>query len=880
MKILRIGLRNYRGIEKVEIEPAPTGVTVVEGPNEIGKSSLIEALDLIFEHLDSTKREAVRLVQPADRDVGPEIEVDVETGPYCFTYFKRFVKQNETMLSISAPKPENLTGREAHDRVRQILSETMDTDLWEALCVIQGSAIEQVNLAGASSLAEALDRAAGHDVAGEREQSIYDLVHEEYNIYYTDGGSERKPLKEARESVEEARQKAAGFEKELRSLDDMVQRSAGLDREIEELRKQAAQAADNAQRRAVELEEVSKQIEQVGRLERAWKHADEREGGARKDLEARKTLVKKTQEADAAVRELEAETAANEPVLREAEEKVTNRKDERDKAQLADQEAGKILDLRGRDLEFRRAQFDLDTLTERRRRIDEVRRRMGEAGDLIERTKITDKVLESIKKTGRELERAQAQLDAGSPKVRVTALGDVTVDVDGENRGLSQGDSFEQSVGEKAAIRVPDVIEVEVEAGTSLDELIQARDRMLKKLGKLLEKAGVSDLEDADKANLARKDAERIVKEGEQTIDQDLRDLKYEEMDAKIERLKGRINSYNKERHPAPALPKDLDAAGAARKEAEKTREQTASRLKAAMQKFDGADKRYRELKEQAQKASIELQVASKGFYDLTSELKLARNHAGDEALEDAFAEARSNAREAGKLFEESRSDLAAKTPERIRELAENAKRAADRAGRDLREKEDELQRISANLELLGEKGLHDALEEARGQRVHARQHEETVTTRAGAAALLYETMSRKRDEARRAYAAPLREKIVQLGGYIFNSTFDIELDEKLAIIRRSLDGLTLPYQSLSGGAKEQLVIIVRLAAAMLVDEQEGVPLIFDDTLGHTDPNRLEGMGAMLSRAGKHCQIIILTCTPGRFTHIGDAHVIRRSGSS
>jgi AAA15 family ATPase/GTPase len=46
MKIHRILLRNYRGIGECSIEPALTGVTVIEGPNETGKSSLAEAIDL------------------------------------------------------------------------------------------------------------------------------------------------------------------------------------------------------------------------------------------------------------------------------------------------------------------------------------------------------------------------------------------------------------------------------------------------------------------------------------------------------------------------------------------------------------------------------------------------------------------------------------------------------------------------------------------------------------------------------------------------------------------------------------------------------------------------------------------------------------------
>ena len=49
MKLLRIKLTNYRGIAEREIVFSETGVTVIEGPNEIGKSCISEAFDLVLE---------------------------------------------------------------------------------------------------------------------------------------------------------------------------------------------------------------------------------------------------------------------------------------------------------------------------------------------------------------------------------------------------------------------------------------------------------------------------------------------------------------------------------------------------------------------------------------------------------------------------------------------------------------------------------------------------------------------------------------------------------------------------------------------------------------------------------------------------------------
>ena len=133
MRLLRVELHNYRGVVHRAVAFSPTGVTVVEGPNEIGKSSIAEAVDRVLEDLDSTSRKRVMETKPVGRDVGPEVEIEVETGPYAFRYRKRFLRERLTELTITRPRPGQMTGREAHERVSSMLAETVDLALWKAL---------------------------------------------------------------------------------------------------------------------------------------------------------------------------------------------------------------------------------------------------------------------------------------------------------------------------------------------------------------------------------------------------------------------------------------------------------------------------------------------------------------------------------------------------------------------------------------------------------------------------------------------------------------------------------------------------------------------------------------------------------------------------
>src|SRR5580692_7543159 len=187
MRIHRIKLRNYRGVGECEIAFPAQGVTIIEGDNEIGKTSLSEAIDLLLAERDDSSKQRVKAVKPVHLDVGAEAEMELSTGPYRFVYRKRWHKQRETVLDILEPRRSQLTGREAHDKVRAILDETLDEALWDAFRLKQGAQLEQAAFAG-GSLGRALDKAAGGDTSGDREDDLWERISAERDRYWTTTG--------------------------------------------------------------------------------------------------------------------------------------------------------------------------------------------------------------------------------------------------------------------------------------------------------------------------------------------------------------------------------------------------------------------------------------------------------------------------------------------------------------------------------------------------------------------------------------------------------------------------------------------------------------------------------------------------------------------
>ncbi|MGI9327153.1 MAG: AAA family ATPase, partial [Pseudomonadales bacterium] len=72
MQLVRLSLKDWRGVRDREISFAD-GVTVIEGPNEVGKSTIVEALQILFRDLDTSTKAQVKAIQPVGQDVGSRV---------------------------------------------------------------------------------------------------------------------------------------------------------------------------------------------------------------------------------------------------------------------------------------------------------------------------------------------------------------------------------------------------------------------------------------------------------------------------------------------------------------------------------------------------------------------------------------------------------------------------------------------------------------------------------------------------------------------------------------------------------------------------------------------------------------------------------------
>ena len=875
MRIHSLRLTNYRGIDKSEVLFSPIGLTIVEGPNEIGKSSLSEAIRLLFEYLDSSKRNEVKAIKPVMSDVGSEIELEAESGPYVFRYFKRFLNKPETTLTIMKPKLENHTGREAHERAEEILRETIDIDLWKALSIQQGEAIQQADLSKQTSLSAALDIVAGGHRSDLREESLFDNVREEYGRYFTEKGSEKKELQESQKAQAESETEVTFLETQIQNLEKDIVCAADLSRELERLKKQE-------QDLHVDVAEYIKSLDKIKGLETVLEthrlkleSAQKSEQVAKRDKEERQDLIDLGAKARKAHVELCESSTSSTAIVKKAEKDLDKAQSEATKTEAGRKESELLLNLHRADLDYFNKKLHLDQLKERKDRIDRAREESALADELLNKTSIDKNTLETIKTAEMELITAKAKLETGVPNVLLRGLTNFELQIDDKKATVLKDEELSLSVSDRVRVTIPGSLQIDVTAGSSSSDLLKKVEEAKQKLDDVCNNAGVSNADEARKSYDVRREALQAIARQKEIETENLRDLTYDEVQRKVIGLGKGVPAYLTARILIPKLPENLEAAKGEQQRAEGDLEKANKEWEEARMKLDEARNVRDGLREQYQKVKVKLSLKAEELNRAVDELVRRRKIISDGDLESEHSKFTKLVHAEKENVKSAETDLSDKEPDRVKALAETAKGSLGTVEKKREAAQNKNTEVRTRLKIFGEEGLHEKLHVAQSHLDYTRQENTAMIRRAQAAKLLYLTMKEERDKVRRAYVAPLKEKIERLGRLVFNDSFEVEVTEDLSVASRTMDGSNVPFESLSGGTKEQISLISRLACAMTVSKNGGASLILDDALGYTDPERLKLMGVVLAKAGKECQIIILTCVPDRYSNVGETTVAR-----
>jgi hypothetical protein len=888
VRLHRLRLKDFRGTDERELVLPLSGVVVVEGANEVGKTSLLEALDLLLTEKDSSTKNAVRAVKPVGRDVGSEVEAEISTGPYRFTYRKRWHRSTETVLTVHTPRREQLTGVPAHERVRSMLAETLDDGLWKALRMMQAAPLSQVPLGGSGALTAALDAAAGAVHDGGRSDSLVDAVEREYLRWHTATGRATGPLREAQEALAEARTCADEAERAMAEAARDVDRHAVLSAQITALdaeRGEAAREVDRLAARWAAVEEVRRQADDARRVAADARREHEDALHAR-DVRAN-VAAEETRRAES-VSSLTAAVDVQAEVVQTTAALLADHDRRRAELEVAAAEAAMAADAAQAAADRLQDVAELARLERRLERLELLAARAEEAERLVAAAGVDAAALWAVEDASTSVDLALARQSGAAARLVLQPGSDLRVTLDGAPVDLVAGERTEVPVAEPVEVVLPD-LRLTVLPGSAGDDLGAGVRKARRVLVEVLAAAGVDDV-----ASARSRHEQRRLAEGELGL---LRRQLAEELGAdEVGALRRRARALGERVGNGASGGADFgDAASigtelgdAASVGAEPDAEELRARARVAHQAHaaaratrDAADAARAGCREQLSAQQLEHARQQAALQAAVGELADVRDRLAAERADLPDAELAARVDRAGELAATAAVQerlvlrrLEEADPDSLRPLLDNARAVTDRLEADLAARQQELAGVAARLEVVGGLGRQQQLDDARTALAAAESQASRIEARARAARLLRDTLLSHREASRRQYVEPYRAQVTRLGRIVFGPDFTVDVDNELRIVSRTRAGTTVPFDALSSGAKEQLGIIARLACAAIVHEDDGVPVLVDDALGYSDPERLRRVGAVLSVAASSAQVIVLTCTPERYRSVGSAHVI------
>lgn len=877
MRIHSIIIDNFRAIEHLELRDLPdTGVVVIHGCNEAGKSTILDAIDLVLRERHTAGGKKIKVFAPAGRDEGPEVQLSATVGEYTFTIHKRWVKQKLSELTVSSPVHRNYTGREADDELARILESSMDTDLAETLFLRQGELEPGIAAAGIPSISRALDAQSGGESQGQEDSALIAAIDAEYSKYWTNASppKEKAPYKALFTAVEEAREELLNREAQVAELAGYVEEVARRKAEIARIDSELPQAREELREREAALE-AAKQVQ--GKMDAAvdaHQRAEENLARAKDDRTARDVLEARVGELTSERDELrnavgpakEARDAEREQIsqlgaaVENARGHVSEARNKVERAELV------------RD--YVRAEARRHSIKEHLGRIEEAENEFARLLESAPTREVTDADVRAIEQAENELTLQRRLRDAATAKLDITAAG-AEIEVDGQVRRIEGTESVAVFDGTEVTLGQYSVV---YRAPQGAENPHRAVEKAQLRLDAALSKVGCRNVEEAREARdiYAAHAAER--KAARQRRDDALAGTEARELDAELSRLNSRVEEYSAKFGQSPALSEV--AQGISEDDAHSQLKDAKSKLTAAERDVDAAEaalKPYAERSADKALAIVETRLENKDgeLAIARAQLDAAESDRAATTLDSAVKDAAALVQETARDLRSVEAELAQAEPDLAAQLLEGASTRLANLEQRREDARNRNRELGGHIEIAtGAAELADRaaakLDAAEGALDRARRRAEAVK-------LLRETMHAHRDAARARYAAPFAAAIRDRAKVLFGPTVDFSLGDDLRLNARTVDGVTVPLAELSGGTKEQLALLTRFAIADLVTESGSttpVPVVVDDALGATDPDRLARMNSLFSQVGKTSQVFVLTCFPQRFDRVAAAKTI------
>jgi len=888
MRLITATLKNYRMHRDLPVA-FDASRTVIGGPNESGKSTLVEAIHraLFTRHKSTVDLDRIR---PRHHAGAPEVILEFEAGGHRYTLHKIFKGPSGSVATLTDQTTGDVVaGDAAEDRLRGLLEvpdvgPAQTKGLWSHLWVWQGRAGDDPTSKGVSGeSAEKLRRSLVGMTGGgldesEHDTRTYELIAAAHaGIYGARGVVLRNSdLHEARARLEEARAAALQAATELQEFEAAATEVLDAETQIESCQRTLVEAEESLSRARTSLADIEAlEATIVRQRDAATAAADDYQ-----------TLV----DGDAAIRaietsltELRAEHAPREVAL---ERLIAHTR----RMQAAVSDAVTALTTASASQQEITAQRELleslamlATLTSRRADLEERRRRIATVQAEIDELDATlrglpvldEQHLAELRELELRLQIARGTLAAIATRIEVlSAAATVTIDDTPVQAGSSTTltDAADLVVGGGTTIRVTPG------GGRTLAEVRVEIASLGADLGTRVSALGVPDVAAAARAFDDRAAATALRTQRVAAIAQLNGERNEQDLATTIAAIEALRADIERKRPPGYELPVDAAALAAARDRAE-------GRFAEAMDAQRRAQVAVQDAQEAAAAAVVQQADAEATLAEERGTLQrlegqkamLEQLYGGDR--EAALQQRAGVMRTARQALEASERALADRGPQTVRDDVNRLTRTVAMTIGQVADARERQANARGRLQRAGTVDLHGARAVADARLELAARRHADVDRRARAIDRLRQVFDARRQAVAARLAEPLRRKVAEYLDALFGagSRVSVALTNDglgdLKVSRPAFGGLEFDFGTLSGGTKEQVAAACRLAMAELLaggDAAGCLPIVFDDAFVNSDPVRIREVQRVLDLGARRgLQIIVLSCNPAEYGLLG-----------
>lgn len=900
--ILRgFSIAHWRCIARLEVTDLPTGVIVLHGPNRTGKSSIVQAIrGCLFDYdHNSSKAELLECV-PWNQAGPPRVAVEFETGGVCYRLTKVFSKRADGLALLEkrhngewqvledAPK-------EASRRVRELLNaESSSQGLNQLLWLDQGTTELPRPRDLDQKLERQLEAVLGIMVTG-RDVGFKQALDKRCSRWFGENQRERhkpsspvlaleKHRADQEREVERLRAELRQIEQEIVALDACKEQLPAAEGDVRE-------AASEVERLYLEREATRQRRQLYQQALREHQLAEERLKGAQERTQQYQAAKERWQAAETQAARADADLqAVREDHERQAAE-LAHAQEQLEAARRAEEE------LQGHqaDLEDRRKLLtwsqECQRWEELLERAQKIETQIAEHEASIGRLAGPDgRTLDTLQANRQHAAKLRAQLQAGVLTLTIKAQQPWTCTLSLDDAApltmtIPQGQEQTWSLRQRAGVEIPGLGRIELGRGRENQDLERQAQQLANLDQEYQETVQSAGEQPEDPSCLPRLTERRVAREAAQasmaaakrallqTLPHgrsviEANRAKLLQQQESLLRRRPDLAAWQPTRESLLEVEQECTDQAAQR---QRRRKEVERIVKSAASQLDITDRRLREVQERVIRERTTACAALEELQRLGDELSLAAQvRHTQEALEAAKAQAA-----AAQLTE---SELT------VDERYQTAEAALDRRKDRLQQLKDEINRHRGRLE--SSQGLHTRLADAEAALHEIEIKLERERLEADAHRRLRELFDSSRDSQVKTVMWPIADRVMRWATRLgLHDYRQFQFGDKFLphglVLHTDHDDTTRDLAAESLGTIEQLSLLVRLALGGILARNEPATAILDDPLVHSDAGKhrlaldiirmaAAGNAGWTPPAGP-LQILIFTCHPERFDHVGGA---------